>query len=1087
MRSALFLVLLLSASHAADVCIACEELGDAPDSNILTTLDEENANLTAYVFYENLSASPSRQPIGDQALLIQLTNTSGLNELRRAYTNADGEAVFDFNEWAAGCINFKIVYCPFCIPASPECGFEACLNFSVIETDAKNIDEVVLAEGQSVPATPNPNLYMPSIDQTPYCPPPEPMAATPALCLPLFIIFAMLAGSLYVTGRNPFAAFNIGGARVGRHIRYQARGRGYSFSGMAALSALESVARAGAALGQKEERDKKTGKVKKPGGWAALAAQEKGRADASNIVAMAKRIGGATSRGGTILSIMAGKGSLADKLSLIESTSAGAGKEGGGALIGKEGLFMPGSSPFSPRFGELFGPEGGYGLGFLTALACSTTVGGLIDSFARSTTGEGIFESIFINYDARKAKDEATLQKAVEDAFVLDEKGKIIGQKVEIAGQEVVVTDYDKLLDGTTIVTFKAEGTNAVNGKITVTLAPDTEGELRMQSMSYQVAGIIPTSDTNPQGIGIVSITQDKKGQIVASVYHANQDGTRGDIIGKPMTEPITGSPQEREQWSKLTGAYFKASAASAIGGIGNEAEHFADAITDSVRSFEELKGSMVDSIMSSYASSLKRQEDQIGGEDVERDVAETRDTIAKTAFLDIGISAEKPGDMKKISGFTPVETATKTTKAATDANLQQATDVAYYAEQFKDAGVEKEQALELAQHVVSYVNSRSVKGVNQKTDEQVRLGLKADYTRYLTDRYGMPREAAERAAANFAENVPQSAIVAIRKTARSFSQNLRNQGLGEGYIARVESARIGDLGQIQYAGATGDMSAAEILASPHCDTNKLPPAAREMVSRYKDDRAQLETIKAIPTLMDPVTEKLSAHLDFKQYGENYSGYTSTVGNYYSKMVTRHMYQSGQIKKQTYDTIMNAHENRERARVMGSYIEGATIEHFRQVAGAVSLDLLRTQSVAVQEQRQRDNTAHLLEKKRTEEARRICAAQYHLYDQLAIAGGSDRLREEANRWKSLAGAIGGVEATRMTDTRMKKLIELSKGTPIPPKEHSKPTEEAIQVGREVVGAYDGISSSSAERLRSTRERLQRRAAAARRAPGKPKG
>ncbi|MFH1684856.1 MAG: hypothetical protein ABH983_00980, partial [Candidatus Micrarchaeota archaeon] len=243
MRRLLFILLLFCGALSAD-CISCNELENASDANILTSMDDDAGILEIYVYYENLSVSPSRQPVSDFVLLVQMSNATGLNDLYRVYTDDEGAAIFDFNSRKSGCINFKILYCPFCDPSSEVCGFEACLNYSNIETTATSVDEIPLGLGASsttIPATLNPKKYFPAIDQLEYCPPPAPMAATPGLCLPLLIIFSLLSGSLFLTGRNPFAGFNIGGMKVGKHIRYQARGRGYSFSGMAAISALVTV------------------------------------------------------------------------------------------------------------------------------------------------------------------------------------------------------------------------------------------------------------------------------------------------------------------------------------------------------------------------------------------------------------------------------------------------------------------------------------------------------------------------------------------------------------------------------------------------------------------------------------------------------------------------------------------------------------------------------------------------------------------------------------------------------------------------------------------------------------------------------
>ncbi len=1125
MRSALFLVLLLSVSCAVEPCISCEQLGDAPDSNILTTIDEDNANLTAYVYYENLSIKdtcpdcPTRQPIGDYALLIQLTNTSGLNELLRVYTNADGEAVFDFNEWKKGCINFKVVYCPFCDPASKECGFEACLEYAVIETDAKNIDEVTLAEGQSVPATLNPTLYMPSIDQTPYCPPPEPMAATPGICLPLFIIFAMLAGSLYMTGRNPFAAFNIGGARVGRHIRYQARGRGYSFSGMAAISALATIGRAAKAI------DK--------GGMKGLAKQEKQMAESRNIVAMVGKIDKAVKRGGQIGDILGGKGTTEEKQAMIEASAAGAGKDEGGAMVGKSGLFMPGSSPFSPRIGELFGAEGGYGLGFLTYVATSTTIGGLVDDLVRTTTGEGIFESIFIDYDSRKLKDEAALSQWVTNNFELDESGNVIGMKVELAGGEAVVTEFVPLEDGTKVVTLKTKGTNAVNGEVTVVLAPDTEGELKLQSMSYQVAGLAPVTDTNKQGIGIVTITKNDEGQIMASIRAPDQVTDAGQIMAgeqiRTMTEPVGGTAQEREEWSKLTNAYFQASTSSTIGGIGGDGEPFIDAVTAKASSYEEIKNGMVDSIRSSYSSSLERKADAIeskasGNSTTEKSLDETKELIAQTSFITMGVDVKKPSQLQKLSGFTPAETASKTTEAATDSNMAQyssgdyGNDVKLQTQRLVDAGVDEKDAGRAASHIVAYFHSKTVGHVAKASHAEIEKGLKANFVLQLRrDDPTIPRDRAKAMAEKFVAALPKGTVADLKTTAGDYLKELKDADLGQQYRGNIENMKIGTLGAIHQAGAAVEGSPAEILASSHCDTEKLPPEIKSMVEKYKDDRAQSNAISYIPSMRfdedtgalkgmaDPRTGQSYGHVDFKTYGQSFDQYRQSVGTYYSKTVTRYLYDEGQIKKPTYDLIMNGHDNRVKSQQIDYHVNQSVSRlvqdvpqlapiYMKVVEGKVRLkrpDELSPQhqalAVALTEQSQRETVSKEMARPKPNygKALDIATERYNYYDSLAVAAGDDNLRKKANEWARTAGRIGELKQKRMGTKAAG--VKLFPGGP-PGGEGGEPSKGNMDLAQSIIKARERLNSGSKKDLNTAKRRLQRKTARApgKRAPGKPK-
>ncbi len=262
MRALVLLLLLVPAVLAVEECISCEEMQGTPPARILNILDSSNQTIEIIAYYENYSATPSRQYINDSIIIIHMTNATGLDQLYKTYTNAEGKAYFDFGSWKDGCANFKILYCPFCAPGSPACGFKACLDYAQINTTATSADDLVEGPGGNpVPSPINPARYLATVDQASYCPPPPSLGETPALCLPLLIIFSLLSGALYLTGRNPFAAFNIGGARIGRHIRYQARGRGFA---MDLKSVALSVASAAKEMQTNPETGKKYGEETKP-------------------------------------------------------------------------------------------------------------------------------------------------------------------------------------------------------------------------------------------------------------------------------------------------------------------------------------------------------------------------------------------------------------------------------------------------------------------------------------------------------------------------------------------------------------------------------------------------------------------------------------------------------------------------------------------------------------------------------------------------------------------------------------------------------------------------------------------------------
>jgi hypothetical protein len=253
----LLILVMASVVCAADDCPDCKDFLNNPHAKVIMTLDETTQNAEIVVYYENFTATPARQPVGDSIIIVELTNTSGdLRQLYKTYTDADGKALFNYADFAKPCVNIKALYCPFCTGGGTECGFAQCLSYSKIHNEStyySNIanlnighditlaSDIPDAPGRTPPAVFNPNLYFPDLGTVQYCAPPVASNLTPPLCLPLIIIFSLLSGALYMSGRNPLAAFSLGGARVGRHIRYQARGRGFSMNVQSLINAASSI------------------------------------------------------------------------------------------------------------------------------------------------------------------------------------------------------------------------------------------------------------------------------------------------------------------------------------------------------------------------------------------------------------------------------------------------------------------------------------------------------------------------------------------------------------------------------------------------------------------------------------------------------------------------------------------------------------------------------------------------------------------------------------------------------------------------------------------------------------------------------
>ncbi|MFH1520569.1 MAG: hypothetical protein ABID61_02915 [Candidatus Micrarchaeota archaeon] len=247
--------ILVGLIFAVETCVDCADFVNAPNGRLLVILDSDNTAINIFAFYENNSGSPSRVPINNAILIIELTNSSDMDpEIYKVYTDDEGQATFDFTNWAQACVDMKVLYCPFCADESANCGFAECLSFSGLHSEAGyyyntlpgeeilNASSIPAPAGSVPPAVLNDGKFLPDVTVSNYCAPPSNYVATPAMCLPLIIIFALLGGALYLSGQNPFGVFNLGSPRMGKHIRYQAKGRGFSLNLMSLVQAGMSIA-----------------------------------------------------------------------------------------------------------------------------------------------------------------------------------------------------------------------------------------------------------------------------------------------------------------------------------------------------------------------------------------------------------------------------------------------------------------------------------------------------------------------------------------------------------------------------------------------------------------------------------------------------------------------------------------------------------------------------------------------------------------------------------------------------------------------------------------------------------------------------
>lgn len=705
MRPAFVLLLLLAlvpiySAQAASTCPTCSELTDRPQAQITPYVNSGAQTLEMTVYYENLTTG-MRPNISNAVLLLQVTPGTKLDQLYTIYTDSSGDATYNFStiyddpNMAGNCTHFKIVYCPFCIPATPSCGFQACLDYARISSDRtqysniggpgiiQSIDDIPLVSGATVPATPNPDKYLPQAALASYCPAPAPMSSTPALCLPLILLFSLLSGALYVTGRNPFSGFNLGGARIGRHIRYQARGRGVSVSTLAIASAVETV-KAAHDIKKKAENEAlaagKSAPEAKAAGWKALGQSEK--AAASQRVFLVSdfkkgRVGvSAAKSASTVVAAAAQKAKEAGKpmtsldksearVRHMESVLSG-GVSSGLTTTGKGQIQLP--SMGSIRGSEIMftsknlGAKGWAGVGGAFATMAGTLgkmVGfmvvtsplfQLVEAVRMVATPAGSYkplsEIIFVKHDVRAANDMKALAEMNaaggtpvrlpngQVATLLgvetlkDENGKVIGTKI------LLLADKDKAFTSDGMLTITIDNKGKIDS-ISCILKNDTvlkdgtvlRADTTIALMVNPKGG--PMLKANPE---MTTIKTGKNGQPV-TVTEVNPNAKQ---IG---TQPAPNQPQQDKlAWGNAAAPLYNAM--NAIGGpsilasLGTSGNAF---VKECVRDVNSVRA-----INSSLGSELSLQV-----RDIEKDVmkkytpeqqktmlAEERDKIATNATL---------------------------------------------------------------------------------------------------------------------------------------------------------------------------------------------------------------------------------------------------------------------------------------------------------------------------------------------------------------------------------------------------------------------------------------------------------------------
>lgn len=213
-------------------CAPCENLTNFKQSFIMLVQDQDAKQIRAVLYSEN--SSGGREPVPKAPILVWVRNSTDKN-LFKVITNENGTAYFSYEDWENIHMEYAFIYCCF----YQDCGFEMCLNASGIDQSYRDLNKIYNID--SVPTfnkPPQPQMesnapYMlPAIQKIdiapevcnsdePFC---QALNFQQELCIPVMLLFGLLLGALYYTGRNPFALFDFSPLRIGRHIRYSPRG-----------------------------------------------------------------------------------------------------------------------------------------------------------------------------------------------------------------------------------------------------------------------------------------------------------------------------------------------------------------------------------------------------------------------------------------------------------------------------------------------------------------------------------------------------------------------------------------------------------------------------------------------------------------------------------------------------------------------------------------------------------------------------------------------------------------------------------------------------------------------------------------------
>ncbi len=240
-----------------EVCPSCSIFTDRPFMSSSLNEEEKKASVSIGILNES-----GVMPVEGATIFVYVYDSErDLLRECRGFTDEEGNAEFSYEglDCEGGC-TIKLYFC--CAdPVGLACVLSSCLGGPIddyTEISACAGYEGIWPEKATVGGVAV--QLFPAYDEISIPPRPEPaLDITFVLCLPLLLVFGLLAGAMYASGRDPFAMFSFYTPRYTRGGERPIGGRGASISGGAIGTFIWQMKRL--ASGEMEEyiaREKET-------------------------------------------------------------------------------------------------------------------------------------------------------------------------------------------------------------------------------------------------------------------------------------------------------------------------------------------------------------------------------------------------------------------------------------------------------------------------------------------------------------------------------------------------------------------------------------------------------------------------------------------------------------------------------------------------------------------------------------------------------------------------------------------------------------------------------------------------------------